>query len=71
MNCLVLRLAPCPDICVLTLSSSTKLIEAERTLVSAQVRGWRNEALWAAWKDIRTGDQASYGQLIAAENLYP
>ena len=58
-----------------------QFIRAERALVSAQVRGWRTEAPWAAWKDIRTSQQTAYGQLLAnedfdgmeklAQNLYP
>ena len=35
---------------------------AEAALVTAQVRGWRMEAAWAAWKDL--SDNREYGQLL-------
>jgi hypothetical protein len=44
-------------------------IQGERALVSAQVRGWRNEAPRAAWKDIRHGEQTGYGQLLVNEDF--
>jgi creatinine amidohydrolase len=52
--------------------SSEKLeqfVSAERAIVSAQVRGWRDEAPWAAWKGIHTGEQTSYGQLLVDEDF--
>ena len=47
----------------------SKANKAGKTTICVPGRGWRNEAPWATWKDIRTGDQASYGQLLAAENF--
>lgn len=46
-----------------------QFITAERALVSTQVRGWRNEAPWAAWEDIRSGKKTGYGQLLVSEDF--
>lgn len=56
----------------MTTWSSTKLgqfIAAERSLVSAQVRGWRKEGPWAAWKEIGNGEKTDYGKLLVSEDF--
>lgn len=37
-------------------------VHAERALVSAQVRGWREQHAWAAWRPL--GDHRLYGQWL-------
>jgi creatinine amidohydrolase len=44
-------------------------VRAERAIVSAQVRGWRLQESWAAWKGIFGGEHIEYGQLLAAERF--
>lgn len=44
-------------------------IRAERALVSAQVRGWRTEQAWAAWKKIFGGQLTGYGRLLVEERF--
>jgi hypothetical protein len=48
-------------------SDSTReaFLRAERALVSAQVRGWRNVHPWAAWGNIAQGHVTQYGALLA------
>jgi hypothetical protein len=40
-------------------------VRAERALVSAQVRGWRTEGAWAAWRKTFSGEETGYGALLA------
>ena len=42
-------------------------ISAERALVSAQVRGWRLEAPWAAWQNL--SENTDYGQLLVDQDF--
>lgn len=39
-------------------------IRADRALVSAQIRGWRTEHPWAAWRKIGSGQVTDYGRLL-------
>jgi creatinine amidohydrolase len=41
-----------------------RFIAAERALVAAQVKGWRQQHAWAAWQKLR--DHRSYGAWLAA-----
>jgi creatinine amidohydrolase len=41
-----------------------QFIEAERALVSAQVKGWRGQGPWTAW--ARLGEHAHYGEWLVA-----
>lgn len=45
-------------------SMLTAYVEAERSLVSAQVRGWRMEGPWHAWRDIV--QIQDYGQMLVS-----
>ncbi len=42
-------------------------IAAERALVAAQVKGWRTNNPWAAWKNLAENDQ--YGKLLVEEDF--
>jgi len=44
-------------------------VRAERAIVSAQVRGWRLQEAWAAWKGIFGGEHTGYGQLVVEERF--
>lgn len=44
-------------------------VRAERALISAQVRGWRQQQAWAAWKGVFGGEHTAYGHLLAAERF--
>jgi creatinine amidohydrolase len=45
-------------------------VRAERTLVSAQVRGWRQTGNgWAAWDRIAPGGETAYGELLVNEQF--
>lgn len=44
-------------------------IKAERALVAAQVRGWRENSPWHAWRRMFSGEETSYGELIAGERF--
>lgn len=44
-------------------------IRAERAIVSAQVRGWRTEHAWAAWRKIGSGQLTGYGRFLAEERF--
>jgi len=48
-------------------STLESFIAAERALVSAQIKGWRTDSPWAAWKHI--GENTGYGQLLVEENF--
>lgn len=39
-------------------------IRADRAIVSAQVRGWRTDKPWAAWRKIGSGQVIDYGRLL-------
>lgn len=41
-------------------------IRAERALVSAQVKGWRNTHAWTAWQKMFSGELTQYGAYLAA-----
>ena len=42
-------------------------IAAERALVAAQVRGWRQQGPWAAWQKL--GEQRNYGRWLVEEEF--
>jgi len=44
-------------------------IKAERSIVSAQIRGWRTDHPWAAWRKIGSGQLTDYGRLLVEENF--
>jgi creatinine amidohydrolase len=44
-------------------------VRAERSLVTAQVTGWRKEHAWAAWRKAFSGEQTTYGALLADERF--
>lgn len=44
-------------------------VNAERALVSAQVRGWRTQHAWAAWRDIGAKALTQYGQYLAEQRF--
>ena len=44
----------------------TAFVRAERALVSAQVKGWRDGNAWAAWRKLFSGALTQYGALLAA-----
>jgi creatinine amidohydrolase/Fe(II)-dependent formamide hydrolase-like protein len=52
-------------------SESTReaFLRAERALVSAQVKGWRNVHPWAAWGKVAEGQSTQYGELLADERF--
>ena len=41
-------------------------VRAERALISAQVKGWRLDHPWAAWRKAHAGEVAQYGAHLAA-----
>jgi len=47
----------------------TAYVRAERALVTAQVRGWRTDHAWAAWRKISRGELTGYGRLLVAEQF--
>ena len=47
-------------------ATRTAFVRGERAIVDAQVRGWRREAPWAAWRHLRTGELVQYGESLAA-----
>jgi creatinine amidohydrolase len=44
-------------------------LRSERSIVSAQVKGWRNIEPWAAWKKMWSGEITEYGQLLVQEKF--
>jgi creatinine amidohydrolase len=44
-------------------------LRAERALVAAQVKSWRNVHPWAAWVKIAQGQVTQYGALLAEERF--
>jgi hypothetical protein len=44
-------------------------VRAERALVSAQVRGWRADSPWAAWRGMFAGEHTGYGQFLADQRF--
>ncbi|MHB0879041.1 MAG: creatininase family protein [Anaerolineae bacterium] len=44
-------------------------VAAERALVRAQVRGWREREPWAAWKRMFGGELTGYGQMLCEERF--
>jgi creatinine amidohydrolase len=50
-------------------STREAFLRAERALVSAQVRGWRNVHPWAAWGKVAEGQFTQYGELLADERF--
>ena len=44
-------------------------VRAERAIVSAQVRGWRNDQPWAAWQTLFRKGLVHYGALLAAQDF--
>ena len=46
-------------------SQRAAFVRAERALVSVQVRGWRTDHPWAAWRKAFSGGETSYGALLA------
>lgn len=51
------------------LRTRTAYVRAERALISAQVRGWRIEHPWAAWRQLRTSEFTGYGRLLVEERF--
>ncbi|MCZ6678114.1 MAG: creatininase family protein [Candidatus Poribacteria bacterium] len=50
-------------------ATRSAFVRAERALVSAQVRGWRTDQPWAAWRKLRTPPFTDYGRLLVAERF--
>jgi len=44
-------------------------VRAERALVSAQVKGWRTEHAWAAWRRLQESGITAYGSLLVEERF--
>jgi creatinine amidohydrolase len=44
-------------------------IRAERAIVSAQVRGWRTDQPWAAWRKMFAGQVTDYGRLVVEQRF--
>ena len=44
-------------------------VRAERALVSAQVRGWRLDHAWAAWRNIGPKGLTQYGQFLVEQRF--
>jgi creatinine amidohydrolase len=44
-------------------------IRAERAIAGAQVRGWRQDHPWAAWRKIQSGQLTGYGRLLVEERF--
>ena len=47
----------------------TAFVRAEQALVAAQVRGWRTDHPWAAWRKIGSGELTGYGKLLVEERF--
>ena len=47
-------------------ATRTAFVRGERAIVDAQVRGWRREAPWAAWRKPFAGQLVQYGENLAA-----
>lgn len=41
-----------------------KFINAENSIVKAQIKGWRKHHPWAAWKNIASGKLTEYGHML-------
>ena len=46
-----------------------RFVRAERALVSAQVRGWRNDHAWAAWRRLFSGELVDYGACLVEQRF--
>jgi creatinine amidohydrolase len=44
-------------------------VRAERSLVDAQIEGWRGQTAWAAWKRIFSGELPNYGRWLADQQF--
>lgn len=44
-------------------------VKAERALIRAQVKGWRNQHAWAAWGQIASRNLTQYGQFLVEERF--
>ena len=51
------------------LAKRTAFVRGESALISAQVRGWRTEHAWAAWRKIGGGELTDYGRLLIQERF--
>jgi len=47
----------------------TKFVTAERSILSAQIQGWRLQHPWAAWQNIHLEAVKQYGQLLVEEKF--
>ena len=47
----------------------TAFVQGERALVAAQVKGWRIQDAWAAWRGLRERDLTQYGQLLVDQRF--
>jgi creatinine amidohydrolase len=46
-----------------------KFVTAERSILSAQIQGWRLQHPWAAWQNIHLEAVKQYGQLLVEEKF--
>ncbi len=46
-----------------------RFIRAERAVVSAQVRGWRNDHAWSAWRRLFSGELTTYGASLVEQRF--
>lgn len=44
-------------------------VKAERSLLSSQVKGWREKSPWAAWDKMADGRLTNYGSLLVEEDF--
>jgi creatinine amidohydrolase len=44
-------------------------VKAERAIINIQVKGWRTESPWAAWKHLYNKKIADYGRLLVEEKF--
>ena len=52
-----------------TADTLAAFVRAERAIVTAQVRGWRLDHPWAAWRALFAGEHTEYGQLLVEERF--
>ena len=50
-------------------TTRASFVRAERALITAQVKGWRNRHPWAAWDKLWTGELNQYGAYLTAEDF--